>query len=509
MKDLAFGIDFGTTNSLLSVWGNRVREGRKLPEPMFQGAGRPHPSVVWYQLEHPPIVGEQAKAKMAEEESLLGNAFYRSIKRKLGQNQKEQIPGEEPVDSWRVAGEVFKHLKDHAEREPVLQRLESGIQEAVVSIPVHFDGRARRDVRQAMREAGITLTTFVHEPFAALIAQFYDPDLKLQSLRGRKVMVFDWGGGTLDICIAAVSEDGQQIVELGRSWINDLAGDEFDGRLMTDIKNRFVTDERIDPNRFALEKAVEGRFWTRCENAKIALSEEENTHLIVPNFWSAGGKSINLAEEITRERFEGLVEHFIDQAMKKVDDCMKQAGIDQPTLIDEVVMVGGSSNIPAIRRRMVEMFGSRVSVVDQPEAAISRGAAIVAAEGWKPFAARSLAVQLSDSSYFDVLRYGQELTQSESREFTFYCVDPRSGQANFFFCERPDERLVEYAKLPESLSIPVKQRLESLEQLERDRIVCRFSLSEDLTLQCSGRSSSVGIDDEAEIHDICFGLQLD
>ena len=509
MKDLAFGIDFGTTNSLLSVWGARVREGRKLPEPLLQGAGHPHPSVVWYQLERPPIVGEQARAQMAEEESLMGNAFYRSIKRKLGQNHRVTVPGEEPIEAWRVAGEVFKHLKTHAESEPVLQRLGSTVQEAVVSIPVHFDGKARRDLRQAMREAGIGLTTFVHEPFAALMAQFYDPDTKLQSLRGKKVLVFDWGGGTLDICLAAISEDGRQIVELGRSWINDLAGDDFDRRLMSDIKNRFITSERIDPDRFSLEKAVEGRFWARCENAKIALSIEESTDLIVPSFWSVAGNPIDLEEEITRGLFESLIESFLERAMAAVDRCLAEAGIDQPTLVDEVVMVGGSSNVPAIRRRMIEMFGSRVSVVDMPEAAISRGAAIVAAEGWKPFAARSVAVQLSDDTYFDILRYGQRLTQSASREFTFFCVDPRSGQANFFFHERPDERDTEYRKLSESLSIPVDSQLESLDQLKRDRIVCRFALSEDLTLQCSGRSSSLGEDHDVEVHDICFGLKLD
>ena len=509
MKDLAFGIDFGTTNSLLSVWGTSVQEGRKLPEAVVQADGRPHPSVVWYRLEGSPVVGSEARTKMAEEEALVGNAFFRSIKRRLGQNRQVDIPGLGPIDAWRVASEIFRHLKDHAEDEPVLERLKASVTEAVVSIPVHFDGRARRDLRLAMREAGITLTTFVHEPFAALLSHFYDPVSKLNALRGKKVLVFDWGGGTLDICLAAISDDGRQVIELGRSWINDLAGDDFDQRLMSDIKNRFISRERIDPDRFSLEKAVEGRFWTRCENAKIELSSEDSAYLLVPSFWSIAGNPIDLEEEITRRHFEELIEHSLDRAMEAVNRCLKEAGIDQPTLIDEVVMVGGTSNVPAIRRRMVETFASRVSVVEQPEAAISRGAAIVAAEGWKPFAARRLAVQLADDTYFDILRYGQPLTQSASREFTFYCVDPRSGQANFFFYERPDERSAEYKKLDESLTVPVISEFHDLEQLKHDRVVCRFSLSEDLTLQCSGRSSFLGSEHEAEISDICFGLQLD
>ena len=509
MKELAFGIDFGTTNSLLSIWGTQVQEGRKLPEPMLQGAGRPHPSVVWYQLERPPIVGEQARTRMAEEQNLMGNAFYRSIKRKLGKNHTISVPGEEPIEAWRAGSETFKHLKTHAESEPVLQGLGSTIGEAVVSIPVHFDGRSRRDLRQAMREAGINLTTFVHEPFAALLAQFYDPETKLQSLRDKKVLVFDWGGGTLDVCLAAVSADGRQIIELGRSWINDLAGDEFDHRLMADIKNQFITSEQIDPDRFILEKAVEGRFWNRCENAKIALSNEEITDLIVPSFWSVAGNPIDLETELTRGNFEVLIEHFLDKAMAAVNRCLEEAGIDQATLVDEVVMVGGSSNIPAIRHRMIELFGSRVSVVNMPEAAISRGAAIVAAEGWRPFAARSVAIQLSDDTYFDILKFGQPLIGSESREFTFFCVDPRSGQADFFFHERPDEGDPIYQKLSDMLSIPVTRHLAGLDQLKRDRIVCRFSVSEDLTLQCRGRSSSLGQDKEVEVHDICFGLHLD
>jgi molecular chaperone DnaK len=505
MKQIAFGIDFGTTNSLLSVGGEIVNAEK--PEPIWAQNQRPHPSVVWYRLDQDPSVGFDAKKNMTEMQKTLGNRFYRSIKRSLGKSIDFELPGQHRVPASRIAGDIFKHLKQHYLTSAIGAGRSEELVEAVVSIPIDFDGRARADLRNAMAEAGIRPTTFVHEPLAAAISHFYDPVHKLARLRGKKVLVFDWGGGTLDVCILGVSKDGKDLIELGTSALADLAGDDFDNSIMLALQTRFIEANKIRSESFVIDSSVEGRFRNRCESAKIELSERQTAGVTVPNFYEAGGKALDLIEKITRSEFEGWIGEQLDLAMGAVDRCLKDAGV-QPELISHVLMVGGSSNIPAIRRRMEDLFGSRVEIAQDPDAAISRGAAIVAAEEWVPFAARRISVQLADDSHFPVLEKGAELVSSLARRYSFFCVDPRPGDAFFWFFDHPRDERAKPRKLDAFLAIPVNPDVASFDQLGKDRIVCDFSISENLTLRCNGRSSSMGKDCEIEIFDIHFGLRI-
>lgn len=504
MKPIAFGIDFGTTNSLLSIGGELV--SAKKPIPLWAENKRPHPSVVWYRLDEKPCVGFEAKTNMTEMNETLGNRFYRSIKRQLGKDRELELPGQLRVPASRIAGDIFKHLKQHY-RDSAFNTDGGDLVEAVVSIPIDFDGRARADLRNAMAEAGIQPTTFVHEPLAAAISHFYDPLQKLARLRGKKVLVFDWGGGTLDVCVLGVSNDGKDLIELGTAALDDLAGDDFDTSITQALQTRFIEANRIDSRTFVLNPSVDGRFRNRCELAKIELSADQDAVVRVPSFHEVGGKTLDMRESFRRTDFESWIGRQLDLAMATVDKCLKDAGV-QAELINHVLMVGGSSNIPAIRRRMEDLFGSRVEIADEPDAAISRGAAIVAAEGWAPFAARRITVQLADDSYFPVLERGEMLVSSAGRRYSFFCVDPRPGDAYFWFFDHPNDRQGKQRKLDQMLSIPVNPNIASVEEMGRDRLVCDFSITENLTLRCNGRSSSVGIDQETEIFDIHFGLRI-
>lgn len=505
MKEIAFGIDFGTTNSLLTVGG--VIVGNNKPVPIWDMNRKPHPSVVRYQLDASPQVGSGAKREMTEMQNTLGNRFYRSIKRELGKGREFEIPGMSPVPASRIAGEIFKHLKARFLESPTNTGTEQDFSEAVVSIPIHFDGRARSDLRNAMAEAGIRATTFVHEPLAAAISHFYDPNQKLAAIRGKKVLVFDWGGGTLDVCVIGVSNDGRDLLELGTAAMDDLAGDEFDSAIMDALQSRYFEKNKVYSEAFTMSPSTEGRFRNRCEIAKIELSQDQEVGVTVPNFYETGAVP-DLIERFKRSEFENWIESRLDQAMATVDKCLKDAST-QPELISHVLMVGGSSKIPAIQRRMEDLFGSRVELANEPDAAISRGAAIVAAEGWLPFAARKLSVKLSDDSFFPVLVSGSALTSSVSRSLSFFCIDPRSGGANFWFYDHPDDGHGTPRKLDSFLSIPINNSISSLADLKRDRLVCDFSLTENLTLRCNGRSSSLGQDREVEVFDIHFGLRIE
>jgi molecular chaperone DnaK (HSP70) len=221
---------------------------------------------------------------MTEMRDTLGNRFYRSIKRDLGKNREFELPGKHRTPAFRIAGDIFKHLKQQYLDSPTNWNKDEELTEAVVSIPITFDGRARADLRNAMAEAGIRPTTFVHEPLAAAISHFYDPTHKLARLRGKKILVFDWGGGTLDVCVLGVSNDGRDLIELGTAALDDLAGDDFDVSIMSALQARFLGKNKIHSDSFVMNSSVEGRFRNRCEQAKIELSRDQSAAVRVPNF---------------------------------------------------------------------------------------------------------------------------------------------------------------------------------------------------------------------------------
>ena len=210
MRKLGIGIDFGTTNSLVSVWGTDVI--RMIPDQIKRPVvfwrsdeKRPHPSVVWFKPDDSVVVGFDARRNMQELAGTLGHTFVRSVKRTLT-SSAETGHGGRRLKPYEVAAHIFDHLKRQGASHPTLHGHE--FRSCVVTVPVGFSGEQRRQIRRAMEKAGLQLQGFVHEPFAAMVSHFYHPDTKLSSLRGKRVLVFDWGGGTLDVCLAEGSRDG-------------------------------------------------------------------------------------------------------------------------------------------------------------------------------------------------------------------------------------------------------------------------------------------------------------
>src|SRR6266508_3367590 len=417
MKEkIAFGIDFGTTNSLAAGWGDDIRKQEPKPYALLDG-NRPHASVVWYSPDSKVIVGNAARAQMQAHGGDMGHRFIRSIKRDLGHDREHEILGGQRLPAYDVAAEIFRHLKDHAHSVQLLRRHE--IAECLVTVPVTFTGRQRKDIRRAMERAGIQLKGFLHEPFAAMISHFYDPETKLGKLRNQRVMVFDWGGGTLDVCIVQVSKDGTKIVELAHSGIEDRAGDDFDQRLMAELRTRFLQrNVELRDEDLELQGSVRDKFWLTAENGKITLSKTPEATVTVANFFQRNTKIYDLQETVTRHVFEGLIAGEVEAAVRCVQRCLTQARLT-PGCVDHLVLVGGTSNIPLIREQLEALFGHKVQVAQQPDAAIARGAAIVAAEGWRPFNAVPLGVKLCDGSFFDILKRGDRLDAESSRRVVF------------------------------------------------------------------------------------------
>jgi molecular chaperone DnaK len=514
MRKLGVGIDFGTTNSIASVWGEDVRrlvenEGSDPKPPAFwfddpQVGLRPHPSVVWFKPDDSVVVGFEARRNMQELAGSLGHDFVRSIKRSLVENQEVVSHSGQRYEPYEVAAKIFEHLREDGQRRPELAGHE--FRNCVVTVPVGFKGPQRRQIRRAMERAGLELQSFLHEPFAALISHFYDSRQKLAAMRGKRALVFDWGGGTLDICVVEGSKDGSRIYELAHDGVADRAGDDFDKRIMTLLRSRFLeknpdlSDDDIDAR-----SRAQDRFWMASENGKIGLSSATSVRIAVANFLD-GDPPLDLGERLLRDEFEGLIEAEIKAAAACTRRCLEMSRLS-PANIDYVLMVGGTSLIPRIKRELEDIFGAKVHVTTEPDAAIARGAAIVAAEEWTPFNAVELGLQLSDDSFFTILEHGAPLLAESSKKLVFYCTDPRVGCANFIFCRRSIHGDQSFQTTGEFMNVPVSSERVSRFQ-DIDRIIVGFSVSKDATLLCTAKHTGSGEVRSHEISDVSFGLQL-
>ncbi len=275
------GIDFGTTNSVVAV------STRSKPNPrvkaLLANDMRPHPSVVWYHVSEEPRVGRIAKSNILGFSEAPGNLFISSIKRSLGKGRTFSVFGSK-VPGWQVASEIFRHLKHDAQ-----QSYGTEVSSAVVTIPVNFDGRARRDLRLAAHQAGIYIKTFVHEPFAAIVGYCYSgkSNRTFQQRDGEKILVFDWGGGTLDITIGQV--EGGTVTELATSGLSDRSGDHFDDILANFAKTEFMERNRLQPDMFVLSPGTRDRLRTECELRKIDLSTEQEAMISLDGFYQVNG----------------------------------------------------------------------------------------------------------------------------------------------------------------------------------------------------------------------------
>lgn len=217
---VGFGIDFGTTNSVAAVFNGRT------VTPLVGNDGLPHPSVIWYQGDSQPTVGREAKARIRDFENTPGNKFIKSIKSQIQKEEEFEIFGKSKY-TWQVASEIFRFLKEYDKnKHPNFPAIE----EAVVTVPLYFNGRQRRSIRKAAEMAGIAVKTFIHEPFAAVVGYLLADQNQWDTLKEKRenILVFDWGGGTLDITLVKLDSgylyEGRYIQQPVYFHLDDLNG---------------------------------------------------------------------------------------------------------------------------------------------------------------------------------------------------------------------------------------------------------------------------------------------
>lgn len=337
-----FGLDFGTTNSVGTAIEPDPDTGRMSPR-IFTDDGRPHPSVVWYPGDE-PIVGRKAKEQLSELALGVFGDIVRSPKMYLGSPTDIYVGGV-PRQAVDVVADVLRYLrKDMIDRDSGNNPFES----AVITIPVTMRGPARAQLRNAAQKAGIRIHQFVHEPLAALYGYLRSkPNFRqeLANLERRLVILFDWGGGTLDLTLCQL-QDGV-LTQVFNAGDNEVGGDIFDLRLRQLV---FQKHEAQYPHTDWSQRqtSAESRLLQECESAKILLSTREQTTFLVPRLLAVPGPEKDLRMDVTRQEFEKSVQDLVSKGLSKIEDLLNMAGVNRGA-IEYCLAIGGMVSMPAIQ----------------------------------------------------------------------------------------------------------------------------------------------------------------
>jgi molecular chaperone DnaK len=369
------GIDLGTTNSCVAV----LEGGQPIVIPNSEG-GRTTPSIVGYTKGGERLVGQLAKRQAVTNAE---NTVF-SIKRFIGRRwddtveERRRVPyevakGKDDTVNVRVRGSEFTTQEVSAR---ILQKMKSdaeaylgeSVTQAVITVPAYFTDAQRQATKDAGTIAGLEVLRIINEPTAAALAYGLDKMSQCQ-----KILVFDLGGGTFDVSIL---ELGDGIFEVrATSGNNHLGGDDFDDRIVQWLIDEFLKEHKIDltADKMALQRLKEA-----AEKAKIELSSTVSTSINLPFITADATGPKHLDITLSRARFEELCDDLIDGTLGPTRQALQDAGLS-PAEIDRVVLVGGSTRIPAVQESIRKFMGSKeLDRSVNPDEAVALGAAIQA-----------------------------------------------------------------------------------------------------------------------------------
>jgi len=366
------GIDLGTTNSCVAVMEN----GEPVVIPNSEGK-RTTPSVVGYINESERKVGDPAKRQSVtnptktvysikrfmgttfdESKSEIGKVPYEVIK---GKNNSPRVKIEsKDYSPQEISATILQKMKKTAE-----DYLGTTVTEAVITVPAHFNDAQRQATKEAGEIAGLTVRRIINEPTAAALA--YGLDKKNQDML---VVVFDCGGGTHDVSILELGDGVFEV--LSTDGDTHLGGDDFDQTIINFLIDEFKKENGVDPSKdpMALQRLKEA-----AEKAKIELSSSSSTEINLPYLIPVDGIPKHLVVSLTKSKFEQLVDNLVKRTIEPCKNALKNAGI-KITDIDEIILVGGTTRIPAIQDAVKSFFGKEPSKGVNPDEVVALGAAI-------------------------------------------------------------------------------------------------------------------------------------
>jgi molecular chaperone DnaK len=386
MAGQVFGLDFGTTNSLLSVI-----QGRTCISLVDRTTNRPHPSVVWYRAGE-VVVGKDARDFLDSADGAAPMGLLRSPKMSLRRDGPIHLEGKDIAPSDAVK-EVLAFLRKDA-LTPRGGGLPYQVDRVVMTIPVDFQGPQRRELRDAARKAGLGIVQFVHEPVAALYAHLRSlPDLRRQlaELENRVLLVFDWGGGTLDLTLCRMM--GGTLMQIDSTGENEIGGDVFDERLRNLVRTRHAAQHNIDDITAVEAPGMGAKLLAQCELAKIQLSSEDKAghRVFVRDYARLDGPARNINVVVDRADIERESRTLVHRGLAIIDRMLESARLDYND-VHLCLPTGGMVNMPAIRSGLVERFGSRVPKLPNGDRIIAEGAAWIAHDGLRLTLAKPLDV---------------------------------------------------------------------------------------------------------------------
>ena len=345
------GIDLGTTNSCVAV----MEGGESVVIANAEGM-RTTPSVVAFTKDGERLVGEIAKRQaVANPEHTVS-----SIKREMGSDYKVKIEDKEYTPQ-EISAMILTKLKNDAEKY-----LGEKVTEAVITVPAYFTDAQRQATKDAGKIAGLEVKRIINEPTAASLAYGIDKDEN----KNQKVLIFDLGGGTFDV---SVLELGDGVFEvLATSGNNRLGGDDFDKRIMDYIVSEFKKSHGID---LSGDKMAMQRIKEASEKAKIDLSGVTKTSISLPFISMNNGVPMHLDMELTRAKFDALTEDLVKATVGPMQQALKDAGLSYND-IAKVIMVGGSTRIPAVYDSVKRITGKDPYKGINPDECVAIGAAI-------------------------------------------------------------------------------------------------------------------------------------
>ena len=345
------GIDLGTTNSCVAVFEG----GEPVVIPNPEGA-RTTPSVVAFTKNGERLVGQVAKRQAITNP----DHTVSSIKRKMGSDYKVNIDGTNYTPQ-EISAMILRKMKSDAEAY-----LGQTITQAVITVPAYFTDAQRQATKDAGKIAGLEVLRIINEPTAAALAYGVDKE------KDGKVMVFDLGGGTFDVSLLEISDGVFEV--LATAGNNHLGGDDFDQRIIDWMAETFKKENGIDVRG---DKMVLQRLKEAAEKAKIELSGMTSTNINLPFLTATASGPVHFETTLTRAKFNELTADLVDATMKPTRQVLSDAGL-KPSDVDKVLLVGGSTRIPAVQEAVKKFMGSEPFKGINPDECVAIGAAIQA-----------------------------------------------------------------------------------------------------------------------------------
>ncbi len=344
------GIDLGTTNSCVAVMEGK--ESKVIPNP--EGS-RTTPSVVAFKNGE-RVVGDAAKRQMITNR----NTVY-SIKRKMGTNEKVTLEGKEYTPQ-EISAMILTYLKDYAEGY-----LGEKVEKAVITVPAYFNDAQRQATKDAGRIAGLDVVRIINEPTASALAFGIDKGDKEQ-----KILVYDLGGGTFDVSILDIADGTFEV--LSTAGDTRLGGDDFDNVIIDWLASNFQKENGVD---LKADRMIMQRLKDAAEKAKKDLSGMVEAEISLPFICMAkdGSGALNLETKLTRAEFNRMTKHLVERSMGPVRQALKDAGLNARDL-DQVLLVGGSTRIPAVQEAVRNELGKEPNKSVNPDECVAMGAAI-------------------------------------------------------------------------------------------------------------------------------------